>query len=98
MPDLGNCKASRAPMWDEMSDGVKIEELKRELQRTQRQVKDLCGFVKVLLRHEHAGNRLVQPINNNSYGEEDSGNLYFRVHDFYRPNTKLPPERSDRLD
>jgi len=82
MSELGNCKVSRAPMWNEMSDSTKVEELKRELQRTQRQVKDLCVFVKVLLRHEHSGTRLVQPINNNSCQEEDSGSLYFRVHDF----------------
>ena len=50
-------KASRAPNWSEMSDDIKIEELKRELQRTQRQVKDLCGFVRMLLRHEHSGGR-----------------------------------------
>ena len=79
MSEVG--KAVRAPYWSEMPDTTKIEELKRELQRTQQQVKDLCGFVKMLLRHEHSGEHIVQPITINSC-EEECGNLYFRVHDF----------------
>jgi hemerythrin superfamily protein len=79
MSEVG--KAVRAPYWSEMPDNTKIEELKRELQRTQQQVKDLCGFVKMLLRHEHSGEHIVQPITINSC-EEECGNLYFRVHDF----------------
>jgi len=74
-------KASRVPYWSEMQDNIKIEELKRELQRTQRQVKDLCGFVRRLLRHEHSGGHIVQPIITNSC-EEECGSLYFRVHEF----------------
>ena len=74
-------KANSAARWSEMSDNIKIEELKRELQRTQRQVKDLCGFVGMLSRHEHIGGHIVQPITTNSC-EEECGSLYFRLHEF----------------
>ena len=75
-------KAMREATWEEYDEQHKIEKLKKELKRTQRQVKDLCGFVKVLLRHEHNGKRLVQPINQNSQCEEDGGSLYFHVDEF----------------
>lgn len=81
MSELGSCKERRPAYWSEMSDSTKVEELKKELQRTQHQVKYLCGFVKVLLCHEHVGDRLVHPIDNNSC-EEDGGSLYFRAHEF----------------
>jgi len=74
-------KAKRALYWSEMTDNMKIEELKKELHRTQQQVKDLCSFIKMLSRHEHSGGHIVQPITINSC-EEECGNLFFRVHEF----------------
>jgi len=59
-------KAKRAMYWSEMSDNIKIEELKKKLQRIQRQVKDLCGYVKTLLQHEHSSGRIVYSITINS--------------------------------
>ena len=75
-------KPMRNKTWEECDEPQKIEKLKNELMRTQQQVKDLCNFAKVLLRHEHNGTRLVQPINQNSNCEEDGGNLYFRANEF----------------
>ena len=73
------CKAQREKYWSEKDDTGKIDELKRELQRTQRQVQELCACVKALLQHEHIGHSIVRPLH--CYGEE-AGNLYFRVHEF----------------
>lgn len=74
--------ACRKKEWSEKSVGEQVEELKRELYRTQCQVKSLCQYVGVLLKHEHSGNHIVRPIVMSNDCEEDSGSLYFRINDF----------------
>lgn len=72
-------KPMREKYFSEKDDTGKIDELKRELQRTQRQVKELSDLMEVMLQHIHIGNQLVRPVN--CHGEE-RGNMYFRVHEF----------------
>lgn len=75
-------KPCREKYWSEKSVGEQVEELKRELLRTQQQVFDLCSYTKALLQHEHNGNKIVRPLTMSNAGEEDCGGLFFRVHKF----------------
>lgn len=76
--------ATREKYFSEMEVPDRVDVLRRELERTQRQVKDLCGLLSVLARHIHVGGKMFQPIQmltgQNEHCEGDG--LSFRVHKF----------------
>jgi hypothetical protein len=76
--------AVREKYFSEMEVPDKVEVLRRELERTQKQVKDLCGFVAILLKHVHVDGKIFQPVRTSDMQDqaEESAGLWFRVHKF----------------
>ena len=70
----------REKYFSEKSDTEKIEMLKNELKRTQKQVQVLCSFVENLLKHEHVADSLFVPLHKVS--QEYNHDLYFHLQDF----------------
>ena len=70
-------KCCREKYFSEKNDTEKIEELKRELVRTQRQVKDISHCLRLLSTHSHKGDVVVTPILTSNHDGE-----VFRVHNF----------------
>lgn len=76
MPQIGNSKKK----WSERNEVEKIEVLKNELSRTQRELSRVCNYVNKLIDHDHLRGKVVQRVG--SPNEESYGGLHCRIEEF----------------